>query len=68
MSTPVFYASLVAAMEDWGYDLKNLSGSMINEPMYMSIAVYDFDPETPFDPLDEKRDRKERTAGATGNG
>jgi methylmalonyl-CoA mutase N-terminal domain/subunit len=51
-STPVFYASLVATMEERGYDLKNLSGSMINEPMYMSIAVYDFDPQTPFDPLD----------------
>ena len=51
MATPIFYAGLVAVAEDLGVDLTKLSGSMINEPIYMSVCVYDIN-EQPVDPFD----------------
>lgn len=51
MATPVFYAGLVAIAEELGFDPAKISGSMINEPIYMSVCVYDIN-EQPVDPFD----------------
>ena len=51
MATPVFYSGLVACARDLGFDLAKISGSMINEPIYMSVCVYDIN-EQPVDPFD----------------
>lgn len=41
MHAPVMYAAFVQYAEDQGYDMKKLSGSILNEPVHMSFTMYE---------------------------
>lgn len=48
MAAAVVYAAFVAYAEDMGYDLKKISGSILNEPIHLVYSMY----ETNAKPLD----------------
>jgi methylmalonyl-CoA mutase N-terminal domain/subunit len=41
MAATVIYAAFVTAAEEQGYDLKKLSGSILNEPIHLVYSMYD---------------------------
>ena len=45
MVTPVSYAAFVANAEDEGFDLRKLTGSVINEPMQCTLTVHNTNSE-----------------------
>ena len=48
MAATVVYSAFVAYAEDMGYDLKKISGSILNEPIHLVYSMY----ETNAKPLD----------------
>lgn len=41
MAATVIYSAFVTAAEDMGYDLKKISGSILNEPIHLVYSMYD---------------------------